>query len=591
MSRTPKRRADLDTESSTPPTARAARAVVYLRVSTPSQVNTDFNPEGISIPAQREAVQRKAAELGAEIVREFVEPGKTATSIERRPVFQEMVSWIKDQGDIDYLVVYHFNRVFRNSVDAGITKRDLSKVNTRIVSTILDMGEGPESAMVETIMHAVDQYQSEASAADIRYKMSQKVKNGGSVGKAPLGYLNVREQKPGGGEVRTVAVDPERGHFIKLAFELYSTGEYTLQGLVDELTNRGLKGRGGRYPAGPITDTKMATILRDRYYLGYVKYKGEEYQGRHTPLIELPLFQKVQEVLKERSNVDERRRTHQNYLRGMLWCGACHSKGHEYRMVFSKANGNGGTYLYYFCTGKQAEVYIERHAPVDVLETAVEEYLRKCRFEPNFIETVSKIVEGILTDGQRSIRMRHDQLKGELRKLEVQEENLLDLAADGQLPTGKIRERLHDLGLKRDLLTAELEKVEVDLRPGAKLIALALELMAEPDALYHRVDDPHRRLILQTFFERLYVQNDEITGGVPIEPFSDLLALRDQFRADQGAETTNPRDLAVPGIDSGSLVASQNADRVVLGLNSATMVELRGFEPLASSMPWKRSTN
>jgi len=46
----------------------------------------------------------------------------------------------------------------------------------------------------------VDQYQSQASGADIRYKMSQKVKNGGTVSQAKLGYRNIREPKPEGGE-------------------------------------------------------------------------------------------------------------------------------------------------------------------------------------------------------------------------------------------------------------------------------------------------------------------------------------------------------------------------------------------------------
>src|SRR6266704_4494615 len=64
-------------------TRGAKRALLYLRVSTPSQVNTDYNPEGISIPAQREAGERKAGELGAVIVDEYVEPGRTATSIEK----------------------------------------------------------------------------------------------------------------------------------------------------------------------------------------------------------------------------------------------------------------------------------------------------------------------------------------------------------------------------------------------------------------------------------------------------------------------------------------------------------------------------
>jgi site-specific DNA recombinase len=104
-----------------------------------------------------------------------VEPGRTATNIDKRPVFQEMLAWVKAQKDVDYIIVYHFNRIFRN-IDAAITKRDLSKMGVRIVSTVLDMGETPESQMVETIIHAVDQYQSQASGADIAYKMDQKAK-------------------------------------------------------------------------------------------------------------------------------------------------------------------------------------------------------------------------------------------------------------------------------------------------------------------------------------------------------------------------------------------------------------------------------
>ena len=44
--------------------APGKRAMVYLRVSTPSQVNTDYDPEGISLPAQRKACYRKADQLG-----------------------------------------------------------------------------------------------------------------------------------------------------------------------------------------------------------------------------------------------------------------------------------------------------------------------------------------------------------------------------------------------------------------------------------------------------------------------------------------------------------------------------------------------
>jgi DNA invertase Pin-like site-specific DNA recombinase len=260
------------------------KAGTYLRVSTASQVNTDYNPEGISLPFQRGQCELKSVELGAYVAREFLDPGSSATSIDKREVFQEMIAWAKEEGDVDYLICYHFNRMFRNSVDAGLTRRELAKCGTRIVSTVVDLGEGPESDMVETILSAVDEYQSAASGADIAYKMAAKARNGGTLGKAPLGYVNRRDTSEGR-NIGISVLDEERAPFVKVAFELYATRKWSLEALQDELTERGLRTRGGRFPVGPVSVSKLAEMLRDPYYAGYVRYKGEIFNGRHEPLI------------------------------------------------------------------------------------------------------------------------------------------------------------------------------------------------------------------------------------------------------------------------------------------------------------------
>jgi site-specific DNA recombinase len=288
----------------------AKRALLYLRVSTPGQVNTDYNPEGISIPAQREAAERKALQLGAEVVETYVEPGRTATSVEKRPVFQEMIARVKAQRDVDYIIVYHFNRIFRNSIDAAITKRELGRYGVRVVSTVLDMGESPESAMVETIIHAVDQYQSEANGADIRYKMGQKAKSGGTITKAPLGYLNEHIDIDG----RKVAVatqDPGRASLLLKGFELYATGQYTAREVLDQLTTAGLRTRGTRSsPPKPLSLSAFYVILSDRYYMGVIEYDGDDYQGRHEALVTPKLFERVQRVLELHGGGGTRQRTH-----------------------------------------------------------------------------------------------------------------------------------------------------------------------------------------------------------------------------------------------------------------------------------------
>ena len=55
------------------------RAVIYLRVSSAGQLNTDRDAEGFSIPAQREACQRKAESLGAVIVERVRRQGRVGS--------------------------------------------------------------------------------------------------------------------------------------------------------------------------------------------------------------------------------------------------------------------------------------------------------------------------------------------------------------------------------------------------------------------------------------------------------------------------------------------------------------------------------
>ena len=68
-------------------------AISYLRVSTKDQATRNGLEEGLSIPAQREAADRKADQLGAVIVAEFIEPGESAKTA-RRKALQEMLDYI-----------------------------------------------------------------------------------------------------------------------------------------------------------------------------------------------------------------------------------------------------------------------------------------------------------------------------------------------------------------------------------------------------------------------------------------------------------------------------------------------------------------
>jgi DNA invertase Pin-like site-specific DNA recombinase len=349
-------------------------AVLYLRVSTPSQVKTDYDPEGISIPAQREACLRKASQLGVQVLDEYIEPGRTATSMDKRPAFQAMLERIRTQRDVNYVIVYKLSRMNRNRLDDAFVLTRLRKYKATLVSATESIDATPVGQLMHGILAAFNEYRSAEDGADIRYKMGEKAKRGGTLGRAPLGYANVRERFEGR-EVRTVTIDPERGPFVRLAFELYATGEYSLERLADELTNRGLRTRPGRYPGGPVSDSKLGVMLRDRYYLGFVTYGGIEYPGRQPALVSQELFDRVQAILDANGVSGERRRTHDHYLKGTIWCNRCYQQGRRSRLIITKATGRRGVVYFYFkCRGRQERVCDLPHLAMEYVEDAVLRY-------------------------------------------------------------------------------------------------------------------------------------------------------------------------------------------------------------------------
>lgn len=61
-------------------TSEKKDGVHYLRVSSVRQTHTavDIDKDGNSIATQREECNRKAADMGVDIIKEFIEPGKSA---------------------------------------------------------------------------------------------------------------------------------------------------------------------------------------------------------------------------------------------------------------------------------------------------------------------------------------------------------------------------------------------------------------------------------------------------------------------------------------------------------------------------------
>lgn len=314
------------------------RTVLYLRVSTKSQVDTDYDPEGLSVPAQRSICESKAVRDGLSIVGEYVEPGRSGTTVQGRPEFQTMMERISTQRDVDYVMVYQLSRLNRNRIDDALVMLQMDAAGVKLISATENIDESPAGQMTRGILAAINQYRSTSEGEDIARKLAFKARKGGTIGQAKIGYINIKEEFEGR-QVSAVAFDEQRAPLIREGFELYATGDYSIKKLEQAMADRGLKARANRrHPdAKVVSDSSWHRILTDPYYIGFIQYKGELIKGRHEPLISQELFALVQEIYQQRSSPTRRDRTHFHYLKKQLYCDRCAKQGRRNKLVYTIA--------------------------------------------------------------------------------------------------------------------------------------------------------------------------------------------------------------------------------------------------------------
>jgi site-specific DNA recombinase len=121
--------------------AESTRAVIYLRVSTKEQAQRDGDPEGYSIPAQREACKRKASSLGAVVVSEFADRGESARKADR-PELQALLNYIRDNA-VDYVIVHKIDRLARNRADDVEITLAIKAAGAALISCSENIDEKP----------------------------------------------------------------------------------------------------------------------------------------------------------------------------------------------------------------------------------------------------------------------------------------------------------------------------------------------------------------------------------------------------------------------------------------------------------------
>jgi site-specific DNA recombinase len=314
------------------------RCAIYTRVSTESGLDQDFN----SLDAQYDAAQayiRSQAHAGWTLVRTRYDDGGFSGGSTDRPALQQLLDDIRAHR-INVIVVYKVDRLTRSLADFAklvelFDAHGVSFVSvTQQFNTTTSMGR-----LTLNVLLSFAQFEREVTSERIRDKIGASKRKGLWVGGVvPLGYQT---------KDRKITIVPDEAKTVRHIFRRYlDLGSLNL--LLTDLRQTGIKTKlrplsNGRTIGGiPFTRGSLAAFLRNRFYVGEVRYKGEVFPGEQTAILDRAPFEAVQTKLdQQRANRAKARQQSQSLLMGRIF----DERGN--RMTPSYAVKNAVRYRYY----------------------------------------------------------------------------------------------------------------------------------------------------------------------------------------------------------------------------------------------------
>lgn len=470
----------------------------YARVSTPRQ-----GEKGVSLPEQKDAINRYAERHGLEIIRWFEE--QESASKKGRPAFNQMLRLLR-LGSARGVVIHKIDRSARNLEDWNdIGKLVDAGVDVHFATESIDLKTtaGRLSADIQAV---VATHYSRNLREEVKKGLYGRLKQGLYPFWAPIGYLDQGSAKP-------KIPDPLRALLIKTAFELYGTGEYSLPQLAKELYGRGLRNRNG----GAVTVNGFATVLKNPFYVGLMRIlkTGETFKGSHEPLVSPLLFEKVQNALAGK-RVD-RVANHVFMYSRIARCASC-----GYSLIAERQKGH----VYYRCHDRPFKTPVacpKTSVREEQIEKVVVKALASVELGPqelamaqaSLAERRKKLEEQrFLT--RTTLRLQYDQLRTRLSKL-------TDLMLDGAVEKSLFDSKQKALLLEQ--ITVEQKLQEIEKGPDSLIAQLekTVELAKSPSVLYKTASVENKRKLLKILLSNIRVcgKNVEVELSIPFRMIAE----------------------------------------------------------------------
>ena len=409
----------------------------YVRKSTEGEER-----QALSIESQKDKVKEFFS--GLEIV-DIFEERHSAFKPYNRPEFEKMIKRIR-KGEAQGIIAWHPDRLSRNEIDAStLTYLIRTGVIHDLKFASYNFDNSPEGIMMLQLALSQSQYFSSKLGKDVKRGLEKKVSLGWLPGVAPEGYINdVRLEK---GQ-RTLITDKKRSPLLRKAFELFLSGSYNAQEVLNKLNNdwgyisRKKNTMGGR----PLSRSVWYKMLSNPFYAGVITYNKKESPGKHKPIITLDEFNRIQELLGLRG-CKKKPQKHDFLYAGVFKCGVCScSITAERKTKYIKGKNEIRGYNYYHCTHKKKSANChELSVEQGELEKQIKKDLKKLEMHPLFLDWALEHLDKKKTENNEVEKIIENNQADKIANLETEKNELVKMRAKKLIDDNTFSNQLADL--------------------------------------------------------------------------------------------------------------------------------------------------
>lgn len=476
-------------------TTATKRVAIYARVSTTEQAE-----EGYSI-LEQERLLTEWCERNGYIVHEvYADRGISGKSVKKRPALVKLLEDAKNK-QFDVVLVGKTNRLARNILD-------LLKIVEVFDQNYISFRSYTENHETETsqgklqfhMLAAIAEFERNTISENVKMGMLARAREGKWNGGVVLGYdledISIQGEKR---KHTRLVINEKEAKTVKRIFELYIAGN-GYKAIANRVNMEGHLGKRGK----PFSISTIKTILGNPVYVGRIRYdvrrnwtdkrRGDInptpilQQGEHEPIISQVDWEKVQLILKERSNKPNRVHGGTFPFTGVMKCPQCGAGMVVMRTVNKLKDGTRKTLEYYACgawKNQGTSVCRSNTIRADKAESYIFGRLQALATNKQLIKEVAERVNGKRSNHDEPLQQEHQALLNEMEQAQRKKDKTMELYEEDIITKADLQQRLIKVNEQIEQLELRLQPIKLQLQ-SLKVHTIDESTIQEVMANFHK---------------------------------------------------------------------------------------------------------